>query len=267
MQDSFGREINYLRISVIDRCNLRCFYCMPQEGMPLKSHAAIISFEEIIALVKIAVTELGFNKVRLTGGEPLLRRDVVKLVAMLAKIDGIEDLAMTTNGVLLAHYAAELAHAGLQRVNVSLDTLDAVRFAAITRGGDINAVLAGVAAARQVGLAPIKINCVVESSSAEPDAMMVKQYAAEQGVAVRFIRRMDFARGVFSKIEGGQAGDCSTCCRLRLLSDGRILPCLFTDKTFAARELGARAALVQAIKQKPERGGACLAKWMGGVGG
>ncbi|CAL7962162.1 GTP 3',8-cyclase [Gammaproteobacteria bacterium] len=267
MHDNFNRKIDYLRISVTDRCNLRCHYCMPQEGIQLKKHQEIISSEEIFHVVKIAVEDCGFTKIRLTGGEPLLRHGIVDLVKMLAGITGIEDLAMTTNGILLEKFAADLKHAGLNRVNVSLDTMDAKRFFAATRGGNILEVFKGITTALTAGLTPLKINCVVEQSSDEEDARAVKQYASEKGITVRFIQRMDFIKGIFRKIEGGQAGDCVTCNRLRLLSDGRILPCLFSDKTFSIKELGIYKALLEAIKHKPERGNPCLAKWMVSVGG
>ena len=146
MLDSFGRTIDYLRVSVTDRCNLRCTYCMPAEGVPLLRHEDILTFEEIAEVVRAAAA-MGIGKIRLTGGEPLVRRGIVDLVRMLAAIPAIRDLSMTTNGTLLAGYAQRLAEAGLRRVNVSLDAVDAARYAAITRGGDVRQVLAGIAAA------------------------------------------------------------------------------------------------------------------------
>lgn len=287
MFDPLGRDINYLRIAITDRCNLRCMYCMPPQGLALCSHNDILSFEEILAVVTIAVREFGIRKIRLTGGEPLLRRNVVELVRMLAAVPHIEDLAMTTNGTLLALYAQDLARAGLKRVNVSLDTLDAQRFAAITgmlhdncgdayKGDEVKVVddccnvrtvLRGIDAAIQARLTPVKINCVVAQSAKEADAVAVQQYAERRGLDVRFIKRMDFARGIFAKVIGGTAGECHTCSRLRLLTDGRILPCLFSDKTFAIRELGIREALLQAISHKPKCGMPCQHKWMGSIGG
>jgi cyclic pyranopterin phosphate synthase len=158
--DAYNRPISYLRISVTDRCNLRCIYCMPEEGVPWRSHQKVLRYEEIETIVQ-AAADLGISKVRLTGGEPLVRLGIVDLVRMLARIPGIDDLAMTTNGILLARYAEELAEAGLHRVNISLDTLDPARFRRITRRGDLADVLAGIEAARQAGLRPIKINTVV----------------------------------------------------------------------------------------------------------
>ena len=155
LSDSFQRPINYLRISVSDRCNLRCIYCMPPEGIPLMPHHQILSYEEI-HLVARAAAELGITKLRLTGGEPLVRSELTELVAMLAQIQGIDDISLTTNGVLLRQYATELKKAGLHRVNVSLDSLRSDRFHHITRIGRLDDVLQGIHAARQAGLAPIQ---------------------------------------------------------------------------------------------------------------
>ncbi|MGD9001732.1 MAG: radical SAM protein, partial [Anaerolineae bacterium] len=151
--DAYNRPISYLRISVTDRCNLRCIYCMPEEGVPWRPHDAVLRYEEIEIIVR-AAAELGISKVRLTGGEPLVRLGIVDLVRQIARIPGIDDLAMTTNGVLLARYVRDLVDAGLHRVNISLDTLDAERFRRITRCGDLADVLAGIEAAQQAGLWP-----------------------------------------------------------------------------------------------------------------
>jgi cyclic pyranopterin phosphate synthase len=266
MRDPWGRRIRYLRVSVTDRCNLRCTYCTPvKEFRPLPA-ARILRFEEIVAVVRAAVG-LGFDKFRLTGGEPLVRRDVVDLVAAVAAVPGVRDLAMTTNGVLLGEYAGKLAAAGLQRVNVSLDAIDRKRYAARTGGGEVGAVLAGIAAARRAGLVPVKLNCVVDRSPGEAGPREVAAFAAREGLAVRFIRRMDLERGTFHKVIGGAGGDCPRCDRLRLTSDGQIRPCLFSDLAFPVRALGPRAALVAAIAAKPAAGGACRREGMHRIGG
>ena len=158
--DAYNRPISYLRISITDRCNLRCIYCMPEEGVTWRPHEEVLRYEEIETIVQ-AAADLGISKVRLTGGEPLVRLGIVELVRKIARVDGIDDLAMTTNGLLLARYAQDLADAGLHRVNISLDTLDSKRFRRITRRGDLADVLGGIEAARQAGLHPIKINTVV----------------------------------------------------------------------------------------------------------
>ena len=253
MFDSFDRRIDYLRVSVTDKCNLRCVYCMPEEGVPALRHEDVLSFEEIRDVVQTAVA-MGVTKVRVTGGEPLVRRDVVTLVGLLAGIDGIRDYAMSTNGILLADHAQRLAEAGLRRVNVSLDAVDPERYAAITRGGDVRRVLAGIDAALAAGLRPVKINCVVRGSPDEADAQAVTKYAAPLGLEVRYIRRMNLSAGDFSVVIGGAGGDCPRCNRLRLTCDGTVRPCLFSDLGFSVRELGAREAIERAVAAKPASG-------------
>ncbi len=253
MYDTFNRNINYLRISVTDRCNLRCTYCMPEEGIPLLHHKNILSFEEIESFVKVAALN-GISKVRITGGEPLVRKDIVKLVEMLSRIDGIEDLSMTTNGVFLDKYASDLKKAGLARVNISLDTLDPSRFGKITRIGNLQDVLNGIDAAIKSGFHPIKLNCVVKKNRLEPDAIMVAKFAAEKKLAVRFIREMDLENGVFYEVDGGEGGKCSICNRLRLTANGDLKPCLFDSSSFNIREFGNYEALKEAIANKPACG-------------
>ena len=229
---------------------------MPEDGVELISHDDVLSFEEIREVVCAAVRQ-GFDKVRLTGGEPLVRKGIVDLVEMLAAVHGIRELAMSTNGTLLAELAEPLARAGLQRVNVSLDSMRPERFSETTRGGCLESVLAGIQAARKAGLAPVKLNCVVRESDAEPDARSVAAFAAAEGLEVRYIRQMDFSRGEFWPITGGTGGACQLCSRLRLTSNGWLLPCLFSDMAFNVRELGATAAIQAAVDAKPERGGPC----------
>jgi cyclic pyranopterin phosphate synthase len=253
MLDGYNRNINYLRVSVTDRCNLRCTYCMPGEGIPLLSHNDILSFEEITGFVRTAV-ELGIDKVRITGGEPLVRKGIVELVGMLASIEGIRDLSMTTNGQLLQNFADPLKKAGLNRVNVSLDTMDPERFLTFTRIGSLNKTLEGIEAAKQAGLEPVKINCVVKKSRLEEDAREVEDYALKNGFQVRFIREMDLARGIFYRVDGGEGGKCITCNRIRLTATGDVKPCLFNPLAWNIREYGYRGALVRAVTNKPACG-------------
>jgi GTP 3',8-cyclase len=266
MIDRFGRTIDYLRISVTDRCNLRCRYCMPLEGVRLLRHEDILSFEEIVDVAQCAVG-LGFAKIRLTGGEPLVRRDIETLVGLLANIKDLADLAMTTNGLLLSEFALKLAAAGLRRVNVSLDAIDPDGYATITRGGDVRRVLAGIEAARLAGLNPIKINCVVQPNDVERNAKDVAEYAEREGFEVRFIRQMDLAAGSFEVIEGGSGGNCPLCNRLRLTSDGQIRPCLFSDLSFSVRRLGAAESIMQAVANKPQAGSTCSNRPIHTIGG
>ncbi len=187
--DHYNRPINYLRISVTDRCNLRCVYCMPAEGVRWRSHEEVLRFEEIETVVRSAV-ELGICKVRLTGGEPLVRLGAVDLVRMLRRVQGIDDLSMTTNGILLSRFVPSLAEAGLDRVNISLDTLRSERFARITRGGNIEDVLAGIDAARRAGLEPVKINAVIIRGMNEDEVVSFARMTVEEGWNVRFIEWM-----------------------------------------------------------------------------
>lgn len=253
MYDSFNRRINYLRISVTDLCNLRCDYCMPPEGVQRLSHADILSFEEIIEVASTA-SRLGIDKIRLTGGEPLVRRGIVSLVRMLAAIEGVSDLAMTSNGIRLPEFALPLRQAGLHRVNISLDAINPDHYRAVTRGGDVAQAMSGIDAAMTAGLRPVKINCVVRESPEEPDARDVARHAASLGLEVRFIRRMDTGKGQFWRVIGGDGGDCASCNRLRLSSDGIIFPCLFNDLRFSVRQLGAEPAIRAAVETKPKSG-------------
>lgn len=275
LSDSFQRPINYLRISVTDRCNLRCVYCMPEEGIELIPRQQILTYEEI-HLVARAAAALGITKLRLTGGEPLLRPELSKLVAMLAGIEGIEDISLTTNGVLLGRYAAELKNAGLHRINVSLDSLRPERFRRITRIGRLEDVLQGVKIAREVGLRPIKINVVAMRGSNDDEVIDFARKTIDEDWHVRFIELMPFsdtdkdrdnhsfvsadeikgriaslgplepvhstgggpakycrlpgAKGTIGFITAVSDHFCKGCNRLRLTSQGKLRPCLFSDE-------------------------------------
>jgi cyclic pyranopterin phosphate synthase len=251
--DRYNRNINYLRISVTDRCNLRCSYCMPEEGISLLSHKDILSYDEIRDFTKMAVAS-GVTKVRITGGEPLVRKGIATLVRMISEIKEISDLSMTTNGVLLKQFADELKSAGLQRINISLDTVDPDKFAALTRTGSIDEVFEGIRAARKAGLDPIKINCVVKKTKDEIEARAVAQFCKDNGLEIRYITQMDLVKGHFSLVEGGTGGNCSLCNRLRLTANGKLKPCLFSNIEYDIRELGFENALRLAIDTKPECG-------------
>lgn len=190
MKDQFGREIRDLRVSLTDRCNLRCVYCMP-EMMQFKPTGELLSDDEILLVLRVAA-ELGVRKVRLTGGEPTVRHGLVDLVRRIAAINGISDIAMTTNGVMLGRLAQPLADAGLGRVNVSLDTLDSEQFHRITRWGRLDDVLAGLDAAEHAGLSPIKINAVVVRGFNDAAAPDLARLTIERGWHVRFIEMMPF---------------------------------------------------------------------------
>lgn len=192
MRDQYGRELTDLRISLTDRCNLRCVYCMPAEGIDFRPPDELLADDELLLLVRVA-SDLGVRKIRLTGGEPTVRPNLVDLVRAIHATPGIEDIALTTNGLLLDRLAAPLALAGLNRVNVSLDTLDAGKFAAITRGGRVNQVTAGIVAAEAAGLVPIKINAVVVRGFNEDDVINLAALTLDRPWDVRFIEMMPFS--------------------------------------------------------------------------
>lgn len=253
MKDKFGRNITYLRISVTDRCNLRCTYCMPEEGVECLEHSDLLTFEEITDFVKCAVS-MGINKVRLTGGEPLVRKGIVSLVKMISEVEGIEDLSMTTNAVLLKQFARPLKEAGLQRLNISLDSVNRESFARITKRDCLPEVLEGIDEALACGFDRIKLNCVVERDRNETNARGVAEYAKDKGLEVRFIRTMNLDSGEFWVVDGGIGGDCSKCNRIRLSAKGDVLPCLFSDIGFSVKEYGACEAVRMAVGSKPEKG-------------
>ena len=252
--DRYQRRIHYLRISVTPRCNLCCRYCRP-DRVPA-GHAALgdlLSLDEIRVLIETA-RDLGMDKIRFTGGEPLLRDDIVDIVGIACRTAGIRDVGITTNGVLLPDYAVPLRRAGLRRVNLSLDTLCPARFREITPVGALEDVLAGLEAAIAAGFDTIKLNCVVAHSADEPDARAVAAFAAARGLAVRFIREMDLEAGRFWPVVGGDGGRCERCNRLRVTSTGLVLPCLFSDLAYSLREHGVAAALRLAVAAKPRQG-------------
>ncbi len=252
--DACNRRIHYLRISVTPECNLCCRYCRPDrlpKGRAAKG--ALLSLDDIRALIATA-RDLGMDKVRFTGGEPLLREEIVEMVQTACHTPGITDVGLTTNGVLLPRYAVPLRRAGLRRVNLSLDTLRPARFREITPVGALDEVLAGLEAAIAAGFETIKLNCVVAESPEEDDAREVAAFARQRGLAVRFIREMDLEAGRFWPVIGGDGGRCERCNRLRVTSTGYVIPCLFSDLAYSLREHGIEGALRLAVEMKPVRG-------------
>lgn len=189
MQDTYRREVNYLRVSVTDRCNLRCVYCMPPGGVESVPHGEILSFEEIIKVIN-ASASLGVKKVRLTGGEPLVRRGITELVRLIFHVPGIDDVALTTNGLLLPPLAGELKQAGLKRVNISLDTLRADRFQEITRGGRLDGVWAGIQAALKAGFSPVKLNTVIIRGFNDDEVTALARLTLNLPLHLRYIELM-----------------------------------------------------------------------------
>lgn len=198
LTDSFGRVHDNLRISVTDRCNIRCFYCMPEEGIQFQAREEILSFEEIVRFTRIAAS-MGVSKLRITGGEPLVRKDLPHLLSMLASIPGVKDIALTTNAVLLEGLARPLRDSGLGRLNIHLDTLDRERFRQITRRDDLDRVLRGIDAAQNEGF-PVKLNAVAVKGLVEDDIVPLAQFGRERGIDVRFIEFMPLdAQGIWDR--------------------------------------------------------------------
>ena len=189
LKDQFNRRIDYLRISITDRCNSRCQYCMPPSGVTFKPHSEILSFEEIYRIAKVFV-DLGVKKIRLTGGEPLIRKDIIALVSQLSKIEGLEELTMTTNGLLLKKYAKDLKAAGLTRVNISIDSLDYEKYDLMTLGSSLSAVFEGIEAAKAVDLLPIKLNVVLIKGFNDKEIEDFVELTKNERIDVRFIELM-----------------------------------------------------------------------------
>ena len=273
IQDKYNRIIDYMRISVTDRCNLRCIYCMPSEGIRPVAHKDILRYEEIVRVVS-AAAKLGVKKIRITGGEPLIRKNLSVLMASIHDTEGIGDISLTTNGVLLRKQVRELAAAGLNRVNVSLDSLNPDKYREITRGGDINKVFEGIYEAQRAGLSPVKLNMVPIRGFNDDEIEAFAQLTLKTPFHVRFIEfmpigagaiwseekyisseeikgrvssiaplhpvklrrsgparyyRFEHAPGVVGFISPITHHFCSSCNRLRLTSDGKLRPCLFSE--------------------------------------
>ena len=287
MKDSFNREVDYLRISVTDLCNLRCVYCMPSCGVCKKEHQEIISVERIKEVV-LAASKLGITKVRLTGGEPLVRKGIIEICKEIKSISAIKELCLTTNGVLLKNMAQTLFDVGVDRLNVSLDTLDFEKYERITRGGNLNDVLGGIEKAKAVGFKNIKINAVLIGGFNDDEITDFVEFAKKEELTVRFIELMPIGQGKLMGKESFVSNDlilqkvpdliqtkddgvakeysfkdskgkiglisplshsfCSSCSRIRLTSDGKIKPCLHSSIEIPTNGLGGDE-LVETIKK------------------
>ena len=293
MKDRCAREITYLRISVTDRCNYRCRYCMPEEGVAKHTHSEVCSFEELRDMAAAAV-QCGVRKIRITGGEPLVRRGIVDFCQMLRELEGVEELCLTTNGSLLPELAAPLRAAGVDRLNISLDTLRPERFHAITRRGTLAEVWQGIEAAQAAGFEPLKLNCVLLGGVNEDEISDFVELTREKTWQVRFIERMPMgvcadygsrlpAQTVLEKCPAlekiGEEGVaalyrlpdgrgtvglitplshefCGACSRIRITADGRLKPCLHSDAEIVLRGLSGEAleaAIRRGILSKPAR--------------
>lgn len=274
MKDKFGREIRYLRVSVTDRCNFKCKYCMPNENFKCIPHENILSYEEMLFAIEV-FTSLGVQKVRVTGGEPLVRKNVGEFLTKLGKIDGLEEVTLTTNGALLKKYTDEIKSAGIQRINVSLDSLKDERFKDITGGFNLETIIDGIKHAQRNGIGPVKTNMVVIKGYNDDEILDFCEFSAKNKIITRFIEFMpvgnysewkednimlgdDILKIIKSKYKvtevrkaklGGPARNyeldngaaigiitpisnhfCNECDKLRLTSDGKLRPCLLSDK-------------------------------------
>ena len=189
MLDTFNREINYLRVSITDRCNLRCIYCMPKEGLSLIGHDDILRYEEIVRIIRVAAST-GINKIRITGGEPLIRRGVVDFIASLTALSDLRDISLTTNGILLEAYATQLFNAGMKRINISLDSLDPQKYSLITRGGNLGKVISGIEEVCRIGFSPIKINTVAIKGFNDDEILDFAELSVHKPYQIRFIELM-----------------------------------------------------------------------------
>jgi len=239
---------------------------MPDRGVPFLRQADIITDEEIVEVIRIAV-DLGIDKIRLTGGEPLVRKGIINLLAMISGIAGIRDLAMTTNGVLLGKYARQLASTGLKRVNISLDALDPEKYKYISGRSSVDQVLRGIDAAKAAGLYPIKINAVITSSLTPRDRENLEEFCRSKDLELRFIHQMNLETGTFYPVEGGKGGRCNSCNRIRLTASGLIKPCLFNGTGYNLRELGIKRAMKLAVDHKPLNGTVNRANAFYNIGG
>ncbi len=268
MFDTYNRRINYLRVSVTDRCNLRCTYCMPEAGIELKSHADILPYEKIVQIVA-AAAGMGIHKIRLTGGEPLVRKNIAFLVRELKVVPGVSEVSMTSNGTLLDLLAGELKQAGLDRLNISLDTLDAGKYRQITRNGNIELVFAGIAAARRAGFSATKINMVLIPGFNGDEVEPMKKFCAENGLILQRIHHYSLhdLKTAQQELSAERPLACRACNRLRLTADGRLKPCLFSDREFAVDFSDIPASLQKAVKAKPRHGVACRNRENWQIGG
>jgi cyclic pyranopterin phosphate synthase len=241
---------------------------MPQETFVHRSHRDILSYEQIESLVGTAA-RMGITKVRLTGGEPLVRKDIEQLVAKLAVIDGINEVCMTTNGTLLAGMAVRLKQNGLARVNISIDSLDAGRYHAVTRGGDLSKALAGLDVALEARLTPIKINMVILDDTTEEDLETMRAFCKQRHLQLQKIMRFSlYDRDDMSRrFDTERPPECKQCNRLRLTSDGFLRPCLFSDKEIQVDFNNIEGSILKAVAEKPENGSFCRNRLMNQIGG
>jgi cyclic pyranopterin phosphate synthase len=268
MFDKYKRKIHYLRISVTDRCNLRCVYCMPEEGISLKKHSDIMSYESMIELVIVAV-KLGIDKIRITGGEPLVRKNIVYFIRQLKNIPGLKELVLTTNGLLLERMAEDLKTTGLDRINISLDTIDPEMYSKITRNGDLSHVLRGIDAVIKSGFKQTKINMVLIPGVNIKEIPRMEAFCKEKGLVLQRINHysLDSLDSINKQYQAERPLSCHICNRLRLTADGKLKPCLFSDLEYPVDFSNIESSLKRAIENKPRNGTSCTSKQNWQIGG
>lgn len=241
---------------------------MPASGVPLKLHSDLLHYEQIATIVKEAATS-GISKIKITGGEPLVRRNIETLIEQIAVLPGIKDLGMTTNASLLTEEKARaLKNSGLMRINISLDTIDPERFFTITRGGDISKVFGGINNALEVGLSPVKINMVVMDDTTDAEIETMRQFCTSKGLQMQTISHFSLdRRDAYLSHTTDRPPPCHKCNRLRLTADGYLKPCLFADREVKVDMNDIRTSLLTAIGFKPENGLACNNRFMSQIGG
>lgn len=286
MKDTFGREITYLRLSVTDKCNLRCRYCMPEEGVCRKAHSEMLTEEEMVTAVEAAAS-LGVAKLRITGGEPLVKKNILSICRRCAAVPGIREVCLTTNGVLLPTLAAPLREAGVRRVNLSLDTLNGAKYAAMTRSGSLDDALRGLDAALSAGFDKVKVNAVLIGGFNDDEIPALSELTLRYPVDIRFIELMPMVDGGFGPgaflpcgavlerlprlVPVGGSGTarlyrlpgakgniglisplsdhfCGTCDRLRLTADGKLKPCLHSGAEYSIKGLDRAGMAEQFIR-------------------
>lgn len=268
MFDRFNRKINYLRISVTDRCNLRCVYCMPPHGVILKNRNRILSYEEIVLIVREAV-KCEITKVRLTGGEPLVRKEICQLIRDLKAIKGLKEITLTTNGILLESMVDELKNSGLDRINISLDTLDPEKYQEITRGGDLDRVLKGIRAVQKAGFTNTKLNIVLIPGLNDEDVNEIQNFCWENALVFQRINHysLNGRKNNQSDAKAERPLPCDFCNRIRLTADGKLKPCLFSDQEIDVDFEDIAGSLRKTILNKPEQGQSCTIRGNWEIGG
>lgn len=265
MLDSFDREINYMRISVTDRCNLKCLYCIPEEEIIKKHHNDILRYEEIYSIVKEA-SKLGVSKVRITGGEPLVRKNIEELIKMIRRIEDINIISMTTNGILLKPIAYKLKEAGLDSINISLDTLDYERYKMITRGGNLQDVIIGIEEAHKLNF-KLKINVVIYDDISKKELPELYKYAESINAELQTIKFYNINEQKEDNAEYDRPMKCKYCNRIRLLSDGYLLSCLHSDIKVKVDFNDIRGSIMKCINIKPKNGSHSNVKSLSMIGG